>query len=72
MSRWFIADGKSFCFTIQKEESDSLMGVGEPRKLLSLAMRQQFGGRCCGSPSGCYDGMMLLASNCDRGVGTGV
>ncbi|WP_273783058.1 hypothetical protein [Bartonella sp. ML69XJBT] len=44
------------------------MGVGEPRKLLSLAMRQQFGGRCCGSPSGCYDGMMLLASNCDRGV----
>ncbi len=48
------------------------MGVGGPRKLLSLAMRQQFGGRCCGSPSGCYDGMMLLASNCDRGVGTGV
>ncbi|WP_273760620.1 hypothetical protein [Bartonella sp. ML70XJBT.G] len=25
-------------------------------------MRQQFGGRCCGSPSGCYDGVMLLSS----------
>ncbi|WP_273789093.1 hypothetical protein [Bartonella sp. ML70XJBT] len=25
-------------------------------------MRQQFVERCCGTPSGCYDGMMLLSS----------
>ncbi|WP_375707538.1 hypothetical protein [Bartonella sp. AA1HLJMS] len=73
MSRWFIAHGKSFCFTIQKEDSDGLIGVGEARKLLAWQCRQQFIELCCGTPtqSRCYDGMMLLSSIMIWG-GTGV